>query len=117
MLIFESDKSEYIDPKLIQKYNSFNENEKVGASLYLPRREIEFEGQGLMDVISKLFNFVNKNKDTIKNVTDSINNVSSGIDSTINTVSNINKAIQSIKNVEQNDEPKRVKGNGFKIIK
>jgi hypothetical protein len=115
MLIFDHDKSEYIDPKLIQKYHSFNENEKIGGSLYLPKRE--FDGEGFMDVVSKLFNFINKNKDTIKNVTDTINNVSSGVNSVIDSASNINKAIQSIKNADQDDGIKRVKGSGFRIIK
>ena len=100
----------FILPRDQIKYIDKIERERIlayGSSFYLPKDGDglnnlgeQYYGEDLGDVIKNIFSFINTNKDSIKNVSETIGSVG-------NTASNITKNI--IENIQKAKEIKKTK--------
>ena len=128
MIILKQDKVNYINKNIVNNlkrggglYLSRGSCDYCGRGIYLPR------GEGIGDIVSTIFKFINSNKDSIKAITDTASNVVNLASATSKGVTDTIKASQQIsgkkgeaitpealeKITTCNALPKKKKGSGF----
>ena len=98
MIILKQDKVNYINKNIVNNlkrgdglYLSRGSCDYCGRGIYLPR------GEGIGDIVSTIFKFINSNKDSIKAITDTASNVVNLASATSKGVTDTIKAAHDIR--------------------